>query len=96
LKTTDMLQITRTTHDLAAEISRARLRAHEKHGENSIEAIDGSDPRWLSILVEEVGEAAHELTYDATGSLRDELLDIITVTTAWVAAIDRQKSGHRA
>lgn len=51
--------------ELFHEISRARIAAHEKHGENSIESIDPSDPRWLSILVEEVGEVAHELTYDA-------------------------------
>lgn len=71
------------------EISRARIKAHEKHGENSIEAISPSDPRWLSILVEEVGEAAHELTYDATGSLRAELIDVLAVASAWVDSIDR-------
>ena len=38
------------------EVKSARVAAHEKHGENSIEGIAGGDPRWLSILVEEVGE----------------------------------------
>jgi len=78
-----------STEDIGREINRARQLAHEKHGDNSIEAIDPRDPRWLSILVEEVGEAAHELTYDATGDLRAELIDVITVATAWVASIDR-------
>lgn len=83
------LDINLSTESIAEEIREGRIRAHAKHGENSIEAIDASDPRWLSILVEEVGEAAHELTYDATGTLRAELIDIITVATAWVASIDR-------
>lgn len=78
---------------IAAEIFRGRLRAHEKHGAQGIESIPASDPRWLSILVEEVGEASHELTYDATGSLRAELIDIATVAVAWVAALDRESGG---
>lgn len=87
-----MSYITDSTHEIATEVAAARHRAHDKHGDNSIEAILSSDPRWLSILVEEVGEASHELTYDATGSLRGELIDVITVATAWVAAIDRTKT----
>lgn len=74
---------------IGLEIVRARRRAHEKHGENSVEAIDGHDPRWLAILVEEVGELAHEQTYDAEGRLREELLDVATVAVAWIAALDR-------
>lgn len=85
-------EIVKSTERLAGLVVEQRLSAHRKHGENSIEAIGSSDPRWLSILVEEVGEAAHELTYDATGSLRAELVDVITVATAWVAAIDRDSS----
>jgi hypothetical protein len=81
----------RDDHDLWREIMNAREKAHEKHGSNSIEAIPPIDPRWLSILVEEVGEASHELTYDADGSpasLRAELIDIASVVTAWISAID--------
>lgn len=73
------------------EIRRARERAHSKHGDNSIEAIPGSDPRWLSILAEELGEIAHELTYDSGGtpaSLRRELIDLLAVGSAWVDALD--------
>lgn len=71
------------------EVQRARAAAHAKHGDNSIEAVPGGDPRWLSILVEEVGEVAHEQTYDSTGDLRAELVDVLAVASAWVDAIDR-------
>lgn len=85
----DEIHINLSTESIAEEVRAARMRAHVKHGANSIEGIAADDPRWLSILVEEVGEASHELTYDATGSLRAELIDIITVATAWVASLDR-------
>lgn len=71
------------------EVEEARAKAKAKHGDNSIEAIEAGDPRWLSILVEEVGEAAHELTYDSTGSLRAELVDILAVSSSWLDALDR-------
>lgn len=74
---------------IARELLGGRTRAHAKHGDNSIEAIDPADPRWLATLVEEVGEAAHELTYDSDGDLRAELVDVATVAIAWIAAIDR-------
>lgn len=74
--------------DVAAE----RARAHAKHGDDSIEGIDGDDPRWLAILMEEVGEVAHEQTYDATGSLRAELVQVAAVAAAWVDAIDGRAS----
>ena len=84
-----MSDIDRQAHDaISAEVFAGRVKAHAKRGVNSIEAIPGDDPRWLSILMEEVGETAHELTYDPTGDLRAELIDVITVATAWVAAID--------
>lgn len=79
---------------IGAEVALGRLRAHEKHGVNSIEEILASDTRWLSILVEEIGEVSHELTYDAVGSLRKELLDVLSVATAWVAAIDRDQKNN--
>lgn len=73
---------------IAEEAWIGRTKAHEKHGQNSIEAVPAGDPRWLPILVEEVGEAASEQTYDKSGSLRAELIDVITVASAWIAAID--------
>ncbi len=75
--------------DVFYEVFRARVKAHEKHGDQSIEATAARSSRWLSILVEEVGEVAHELTYDAKGSLRAELIDVLAVASAWVDALDR-------
>jgi hypothetical protein len=96
--------------ELWHEVSQARLKAHEKHGANSIEALDPLDPKWLAILGEEAGEVAevlvdqfagvilaksvgrvnHALTYDANASLRAELIDVLSVATAWVEALDRR------
>lgn len=68
---------------------RAREKAHEKHGANSIESIAADDHRWLTILVEEVGEVANALTYDGPSEgLRGELIDVLAVASAWLAAID--------
>lgn len=80
--------------DWVQETWDGRFAARLKHGENSIERVPGRDPRWLSILVEEVGEVAHALTYDAahTGSVeesvRAELLDVLAVASAWADALD--------
>jgi hypothetical protein len=89
------------------EVEHARAKAHAKHGDDSIEGLDASDPRWLAILVEEggetseanllawnallqarIGRVAHEQTYDATGSLRSELVDVLAVASAWLDALD--------
>ena len=77
----------RTDHNTSRIINAAREKAHEKHGENSIESISANDPRWLSILVEEVGEIAHALTYDAVDTrVVDELVDVLAVASAWLDA----------
>lgn len=84
-------------HDLAIwhEVQQARDAAYAKHGTSSIEALPELHPAWLPILIEEVGEVAHELTYDATGgSLRAELIDVLAVVSAWVSAIDRAQRPH--
>ena len=58
-----------------SEVLSARAAAHAKHGVHSIEALDYADPRWLTVLVEEIGEVAHELTYDAE-PVTDQALDV--------------------
>jgi hypothetical protein len=84
----------RDDHEIWQQTLQARLRAHTKHGANSIEAIAADSPRWLAILVEEVGEVANCLTYDGpTGKLRDELIDVMSVASAWIDAIDAEASG---
>ena len=83
--------IRETTMDIAIEIMDARIAAHLKHGDNSIESIPGVDiARWLPILGEEFGEVCESLTYDKDATqLRAELLDLATVAVAWIAALDR-------
>lgn len=89
--------ILNSTYKVADEVVTGRRRAHEKHGENSIEAVPGTDiARWLPILGEEFGEVSEALTYDKSESeaekwanVRAELIDLATVATAWIAAIDR-------
>lgn len=68
-----------------------RRKAHEKHKHTdggSMESMDPSRPAWLAILVEEVGEVANALTYDGRSALRDELVDVASVATAWIDSLD--------
>ncbi|MGY4768948.1 hypothetical protein ACXC9Q_18710 [Kribbella sp. CWNU-51] len=74
---------------LMTEAYRARAAAHAKHGPNSIEALSPDSPRWLPVLVEEVGEIANTLTYDGPSHrTRAELIDVLAVVTAWLDALD--------
>lgn len=81
-----------------AEIHTERVRAHAKHGAkgNSREDAHWTNNEWLPVLVEEVGEVAHELTYDADAlllrrihNLRKELIQVAAMACAWIDAIDR-------
>jgi hypothetical protein len=79
----------RDDHEPWREILEARRKAHAKHGDKSIEGLPADDPAWLTILVEEVGEVAQQLTYDHDGSgLRSELVDVLAVASAWLASVD--------
>ena len=79
------------------DVHMERERAHIKHGANgnSREDQDWLDGEWLPILMEEVGEAAHELTYDVGSGrrprLRKELLQVAAMACAWIDAIDRER-----
>jgi NTP pyrophosphatase (non-canonical NTP hydrolase) len=73
------------------EVRLARAAAHAKHGANSIEAQASDSPRWLPILVEEIGEVASALTYDKNpNGLRAELIDVLAVASAWLDSIDSE------
>lgn len=80
--------IAQTTFD---EVALARMDADLKHGANGIEQLPPHSDKWLAILVEEVGEAAHALTYDSGDEFGDELIaeliDIASVATAWIDAL---------
>lgn len=90
--------ITESTENVFIEVEDGRRAAHAKHGENSIEAVPGEDiARWLPILGEEFGEVCQTLTYDKdSADLRAELIDLATVATAWIAAIDRAEQEKSA
>ena len=78
------------------EIRAERQHSIDKHGKNSMEYLKGSDPAWLAILVEEIGETAKALTYDNKDNenLRDELIDVLAVASSWVEAMDRDKENN--
>lgn len=74
-----------------AEVARAR----EKFGEQN----DFTDPEWLAVLVEEVGEAA-ELLNDrrlgkmpaalADAALAEEVIQVAAVAVRWLASMGRR------
>jgi NTP pyrophosphatase (non-canonical NTP hydrolase) len=56
------------------------------------------DLTWFAILTEEVGEVAQSILHDefggkAAGTLRAELVQVVTVGVAWLEAIDRRALG---
>lgn len=76
------------------EVKCERVKQFEKWGEQN-----GSDFEWISILTEEVGEAAKEandfnftITDDpsALTRLRTELIQVAAVAVAHIEAIDRR------
>lgn len=96
----EYLPDTAVYHEVHAE----RVRAHIKHGEagNSREDAHWANAEWLPILTEELGEVAHELTYDVAvglgqldgeagvkARLRKELVQVAAMACAWIDAIDR-------
>lgn len=84
-----------------ADMSVEAQRALDKHGStNTMDAPDKTDGERLAILMEEVGEAAHELTYDAGKDdlsldpaaasrerLRKELIQVGAMAATWAAML---------
>lgn len=77
------------------DFAQERIRAHAKHGKNSMEQ-DMPTERRLAILVEEVGEAAKEINDGVLAGegadlvkLRKELVQVGAMAAAWIDAIDR-------
>lgn len=69
------------------------LRAHEKHGPESMISPDVDPGMRLAILVEEVGEVARALTYDEAdlANLREELVQVAAMATSWLYALRIEK-----
>ena len=80
------------------EVHAERNSAHTKHGAkgNSRENATWNEGEWLAVIVEEVGEVAHELTYDTERStvekaqrMHDELVQVAAMACAWIDSLDR-------
>jgi hypothetical protein len=79
-------------------VQAAALSAHLKHHDHTALNPDMSDLEKLAILTEEVGEVAHELTYDAHGVADDwgerrvrlerELLQVAAVALTWIESLN--------
>jgi len=74
-------------------------RAHLRHGEYSMLGQHYSQSDRLAILVEEVGEVAHKLTYDQggpgvgrydKGCLVRELIQVAAMAASWAEALEGQ------
>ena len=67
------------------------LRAVSKHGIHVISGPEYTDCDRLAILMEEVGEVAHELTYDQArdkDKLVKELIQVATMAAMWAEYAD--------
>jgi NTP pyrophosphatase (non-canonical NTP hydrolase) len=86
------------TAKVYVDIHRERIRAHAKHDakDGSMERKAWDNPVWLPVLTEEVGEVARVLCEnelgnlgdEATVRLREELVQVAAMATAWIDAID--------
>ena len=66
-------------------------RAHLKHGEHSMLGPHYTSGDRLAILVEEVGEVAHEMTYDQDGDrgkLVRELIQVAAMAATWIEYLE--------
>lgn len=76
-----------TLSAIQAEATKAYL----KHGEHSMLGPHYTSGERLAILVEEVGEVAHELTYDQDGdkgNLVRELIQVCAMAASWVEFLE--------
>jgi NTP pyrophosphatase (non-canonical NTP hydrolase) len=76
-----------------ADANDERIRAHKKHAASgqSAEQMPWSNPLWLPILVEEVGEVARALCdHEPLGRLRAEVIQVAAMALAYADAIQEQ------
>lgn len=79
------------TNQILDKIARERHRQDLKWGEQN-----HTDERWLTILVEEVGELAKEIYEGNKADLTDELVQVAAVAIVWLEAIQRRDRDKRA
>lgn len=53
-------------------------------------------PRWLSLIVEQVGTAAADVNCDAAGLFRESLIKIAAAAVQAIGSLDRQEASQRA
>jgi len=94
--------MTHSTHLVLSDLTLSAVqaeatRAHLKHGVHSMLGDRYSSGDRLAILVEEVGEVAHELTYDQGGpgvgegrrdELVKELIQVAAMALTWVEHLE--------
>jgi hypothetical protein len=70
------------------EVRNEILRAHAKHGQESMLSPMHSNGKRLAILGEEFGEICRALTYDngSEANKREELIQTAAMAAAWVVA----------
>jgi hypothetical protein len=74
-----------------AAVQAEALRAHLKHGDNSLLSPSATTERKLAALVEEVGEVGRALTYDNLADrdhLVKELIQVASVALSWVESLE--------
>jgi hypothetical protein len=77
-----------------AAIQAEATSAHAKHGSKSMLGPGYSHGDRLAILVEEVGEVAHELTYDQDGDkdkLVKELVQVAAMAATWIEFLEGEQ-----
>lgn len=65
-------------------------RAKGKHGEHTLDGALATDLTRLAALVEEVGEVAEAMTYDAgerAAALKKELVQVANVALTWASTL---------
>ena len=81
--------MTTRTHAILQEIGAERGKQDQKWGEQNHE-----DPMWSAILGEEFGEACQALLHNDKANLREELVQIAAVATAWIECLDRNATSQ--
>lgn len=72
---------------VTAEILRERVRQNLKHPGRTLDTGEFSEAEKLVVLMEEVGELAHELTYDSDhddDKVYAELTQVAALAFAWM------------
>ena len=73
------------TDDICRDVRRERLRQFKKWGQQ-----DHDEDKWMTILMEEVGEVARAVLEEDPSNYREELIQVAAVAVAAVEAFDRK------